>query len=908
MAIIKDRYQLEIETRGATAGLTRLKGALPIAGFAAAGAAAAAFGKQLLDSQQVIEGYRNQLRLITDGQEDLDATFATLAQSARKTRTELGSTIELFQKLTIATEEMRVSEEDVLTVTEQLSKALAVAGADAATTSSVVRQFGQAMASGTVRGDEFNSLVEGLGPALAIMARESGITVGELREMSQAGELTAQVMFDMLKNSNSLNESFAKLAPTTEQLTNQLAESWTYATAQLGEYLGVQNSVNNGLLFLTRTLDDLSDNPAAPLIDVSAIDIIEGVKDGVIDAEAAITELQQRIQLATTNGGLLREALDFSGSNEGYEELNAALIELEAYLSAVEVAAQREAGAFGDVAQAMTEAGAAIQKVNREQEVFAQSLGMSVDEAQEFTKFIEELNAKITENIDKDQQVAAAIDHFNSMLEAGVISAERHAEAMKLLGETTEEVKQVFQDSPFEEFFKGLVESSREAVTEQTNAMMAFELLDEQLRNGKISIDVYADAVAQLNGILGRTGAEATESGNQLETYAEFVERTNQAINKSLRNDSNKSRMLVELKQQYDEGALSISFYREALKRLDDSYVEVLDSESRYREFAQKTHTAVRESIDTDVFKGRMLRELKEQLDNNILTLDEYNRYLEELNGTTKETVDQHAKLKEAIEKTNQSTQDRIKAAQDESMLDNLRGIERELKSIELQEQRTAAAAKRRIQEQFAGKLSNAELTAALSEIDAATTRSIELQQDLAMETYKNQRSFATGWKDAFEEYREAATDNSKLAADVFNRFTRGMEDSIVEFARTGKFSMKDFLADIAEMILRSQVQRLIAQIFGGSSLFGGSSNSNFAGGFANGGTIPAGQFGLTGENGPEFVSGPATITPMGGSNMVTYNINAVDAPSFQSLVARDPGFIHAVSEQGRRAIPAGRR
>ena len=55
---------------------------------------------------------------------------------------------------------------------------------------------------------------------------------------------------------------------------------------------------------------------------------------------------------------------------------------------------------------------------------------------------------------------------------------------------------------------------------------------------------------------------------------------------------------------------------------------------------------------------------------------------------------------------------------------------------------------------------------------------------------------------------------------------------------------------------------------------------------------------------GPEFITGPANITPMGGSmGNVTYNINAVDAPSFQSLVARDPGFIHAVAMQGARSL-----
>jgi TP901 family phage tail tape measure protein len=82
----------------------------------------------------------------------------------------------------------------------------------------------------------------------------------------------------------------------------------------------------------------------------------------------------------------------------------------------------------------------------------------------------------------------------------------------------------------------------------------------------------------------------------------------------------------------------------------------------------------------------------------------------------------------------------------------------------------------------------------------------------------------------------------------------------------------------------------------------------NFAGFFADGGFIPRGQFGIVGERGPELVSGPAQITPldqMGGS--VTYNINAVDARSFQELLASDPGLIHALAIKGGLRIP-GRR
>ena len=54
--------------------------------------------------------------------------------------------------------------------------------------------------------------------------------------------------------------------------------------------------------------------------------------------------------------------------------------------------------------------------------------------------------------------------------------------------------------------------------------------------------------------------------------------------------------------------------------------------------------------------------------------------------------------------------------------------------------------------------------------------------------------------------------------------------------------------------------------------------------------------------------TGGGTIVPGGGATMVTYNIQAVDAASFQALVARDPGFIHAVAEMGRSRLPGARR
>jgi len=76
-----------------------------------------------------------------------------------------------------------------------------------------------------------------------------------------------------------------------------------------------------------------------------------------------------------------------------------------------------------------------------------------------------------------------------------------------------------------------------------------------------------------------------------------------------------------------------------------------------------------------------------------------------------------------------------------------------------------------------------------------------------------------------------------------------------------------------------------------------------------------AGKPYMVGENGKElFVpSSAGNIVPnnqlsSGGQTMVTYNIEAVDAASFRSLVARDPSFIYAVTEQGRRSQPTRSR
>ena len=143
----------------------------------------------------------------------------------------------------------------------------------------------------------------------------------------------------------------------------------------------------------------------------------------------------------------------------------------------------------------------------------------------------------------------------------------------------------------------------------------------------------------------------------------------------------------------------------------------------------------------------------------------------------------------------------------------------------------------------------------------------------------------------------DAVTEETMRWEDFTNRALDNLTDSFVDFFRTGRFNAREFANDLINEFLRIQLRSAIGGIFGG--LFGGFRQE--------GGPVAAGQAYVVGEAGPElFVPGSSgTIIPNGegggGSTQVTYNINAVDARSFQQLLARDPQFIHNVSERGRR-------
>ena len=778
----KDKYSIEFNVKQAQQSLGTLRTA--VKGFIGVLAVreVVQFGQRILESAKKFQTYENQLRLITNGTEDLNRVMGLLQQSAIQSRTSFENFLDLFVKLRVTTDALGISEERVISVTEKLSQALQVAGADTATANAVIRQFGQAMASGEVRGDEFRSIVEGLGPALAIMARESGKTVGELRKMSRSGELSAEVMFDLFEKSTALTNAFKSQQVTIAQLETALGDAFDRAANKIAESTGFAKLYENVLKNITRTLDKIGETEGA-LVNLNTDQILKGVEDGSIRAADAVEELNKKIKDAfaqstlgfgVPNPRLLKQAKELQ------KELDPVIKKLEE-LAVTQKKQQEETTAR------QRKISEDQKKLNELINAEVKGIKASVDQAQKYAKLefgtpLEKANRKLAEaqktleNLSKAQEIV----NKNQQLNAGGLkdyTFEIEA-AKKAVAEYTSEIQKLTV-TPLDKFYSTLIQESQNSVEQVKISQQALARLNEEFAKGQLSLEVYNKALETLTGSLSKAEKLASDLKSSIDDYSESLTQGVQDAQ-------------VELDQ------------------LNMSELEK-DVDNVARKMRRDLNTQIKE-----------LRELESQ-------------------GANKQDIDR-----------------------------------------------------------------------AIADITRSTEAAIQKQKEIAEQVYEQQRSFEYGWKRAFEEYADNATNAAKKAEEIFKKTTQTMEDTIVDFVKTGKFEFKGLINDILEQILRSQIQQIISQVFAfGKAGQGGSAlGSLFGGFFANGGFLPSGKFGIAGENGPELITGPAQITPLqgiGGSQNVVYNINAVDAISFKQMVARDPGFIHSVAAQGARKVPIRR-
>lgn len=220
----------------------------------------AALAKGAIDASDSVTLLQSKLRLVTTGQENLAKVQDQVVNLARQTRTDFSSVGELYARVARSSKSLGASQSDVLRVTKAVSQAIQISGNTATEASAGMIQLAQALASGTLRGDELRSVLEQMPRVAEAIATGLGTTVGQLRKLGEQGKLTSDLVFKaLISQSETLNSEFNKLKPTIGQSIGVLTGELKLATAEFLNVTGTTDRFTGSINILSKAIRGLSD-------------------------------------------------------------------------------------------------------------------------------------------------------------------------------------------------------------------------------------------------------------------------------------------------------------------------------------------------------------------------------------------------------------------------------------------------------------------------------------------------------------------------------------------------------------------------------------------------------------------------------------------------------------------------
>ncbi|MBN6510919.1 tape measure protein [Acinetobacter pittii] len=282
-------------------------------------------------------GLQNRLKLVTSSQVELNKATEDTFRIAQKTYSAWDSVLQVYQRFSDNAKTLNLTMDDTARLTETVSKAVAISGASAEAADAALVQFGQALASGTLRGEELNSVMEQT-PALAkAIAKGMGITVGELRSVAAEGKITSQEIVKALRNVESdVDALFAKTDITIGQSLTLLNNEITKFVGEAGKGSGAAQVLAGSVQTLASNLDLIADG--ALVVGIGYITRAILIKSAAIKEGMAST-------LASRQASVLNAQAE-------YAEATAALNAAKAHLANVRATNAETQAKFGATAAA----------------------------------------------------------------------------------------------------------------------------------------------------------------------------------------------------------------------------------------------------------------------------------------------------------------------------------------------------------------------------------------------------------------------------------------------------------------------------------------------------------------------------------------------------------------------------
>jgi len=530
--------------RKVAGSLDQIKGQLDalrnVAGLALGGSIVGSLASDLAHTADAYSNLSARIKLVTGDGAAFNAAFKGVEEVAQRTNTSLQATGELFGRIAAAGKTLGVTNADALRLTETINQALVISGASAESSSAAVTQLLQALQSGVLRGDEFNSVME-QSPRLAkALADGLGLTTSELRKLAEAGQLTATTVIQSLQGqSAALQSEFDKIPLTIGRSIQSLSNAWTVYVGEANSAGGASVTVAKAIGLVASNLDTLGTllysagkaalayqavKLAATFLDigaaarVSAVAVTAQTAAVVANTVAAQANAVAGAQAAASVGrftallGTLK-LFSFVGIVTNFREIGTAIGEGAAKLMGYDKPLRDlEIATKADAEAARANAAAKAQ--------LAQALQLAADKVLGLTDQSRKLVAEFTDTVAKGGEVSDALGKVSKALELGNLDGIRNAgTALDVLAQ-----RGVLSGAQIRDALAAAL-STTDLNVFRINALAAFDKTEQGVRRLQTAIDAIATeslrrAGSSLDELTTGFSKGATSAINDLDALA----------------------------------------------------------------------------------------------------------------------------------------------------------------------------------------------------------------------------------------------------------------------------------------------------------------------------------------------------------------------------------------------------
>lgn len=315
----------------ASGSVSRFEGALNKVGVAIAAAFTIETAKRLIAIGDEMATLQARITRLSPSIDTAKETMSALSAIASQTGNSLSETERLWESLTTALKSAGATNSQILALTSTLQKIGTIGGSSSEEMANALRQFGQSIAGGTVRAEEFNSILEQMPELARQIASGLGISIGDLRKRMLEGKLTAEDALNAIqKQSQSVNEEFDKMPVNIDRAKNSLDVAFKNAINDINQAIGLTStlaglmqSVADNLNYYNKNVGDASRMPK--LIKLQQ-ELNSELKDGQrwyeTDSVFQARRAQAAVQLKQVEGEIAHiraKAANDAKNNQGFK-------------------------------------------------------------------------------------------------------------------------------------------------------------------------------------------------------------------------------------------------------------------------------------------------------------------------------------------------------------------------------------------------------------------------------------------------------------------------------------------------------------------------------------------------------------------------------------------------------------